>query len=35
MSDINHTLTKLNIKAYTDEHLIELGRKELVQTRNV
>ena len=33
MSDtgIAHTLTKLNIEAYTNEQLIELGRTYLIQ----
>ena len=33
MSDtrIDHTITKLNIEAYTDEQLIEFGKTHLIQ----
>ena len=34
-SGIGHTITKLNIEAYTDEQLIELGKKMLNTKRYV
>ena len=35
MTDINHTLTKLNIEAYSDEQLTEFGQTYLMQTKKI
>jgi len=34
-TSFEHTLTKLKIAAYTDEELIEFGKTDLMQKRNL